>query len=93
MSVTSITDQRAAQAAAERPAVAVYSRPDCVQCKATYRALDKHGITYTVIDTSQDADAAEYARSLGFMQAPVIVPSEGEPWAGFRPDRIAALAA
>src|SRR5690606_35206648 len=30
--------------------VTVYSKPACVQCDATYRALDKKGIEYTVVD-------------------------------------------
>lgn len=32
--------------------VTVYSKPSCVQCNATYRALDKAGITYSIVDIS-----------------------------------------
>ncbi|MFF2832296.1 glutaredoxin-like protein NrdH [Cellulosimicrobium cellulans] len=72
--------------------VTVYSKPACVQCDATYRALDMKGIEYTVVDISTDDDALERVRALGFLQAPVVVAGE-ESWAGFRPDRITALAA
>ncbi|KGF20792.1 MULTISPECIES: glutaredoxin-like protein NrdH [Micrococcaceae] len=71
-------------------AVTVYTKPACVQCNATYRALDKKGIEYDVVDMSQDADALERVRSMGFMQAPVVV-TETDSWAGFRPDKISEL--
>ena len=67
--------------------VTVYSKPACVQCHATYRALDKAGIDYQVIDMSQDADALEKVRALGHMQAPVII-TDNDHWSGFRPDKI-----
>ncbi|MBF0688609.1 MULTISPECIES: glutaredoxin-like protein NrdH [Cellulomonas] len=71
--------------------ITVYSKPACVQCTATYRALDKLGHDYTVVDISEDADARDYVMSLGHLQAPVVVVG-GENWSGYRPDRIKALA-
>ncbi|ADG73361.1 glutaredoxin-like protein NrdH [Cellulomonas flavigena DSM 20109] len=71
--------------------ITVYSKPACVQCTATYRALDKLGHEYTVVDISEDADARDYVMSLGHLQAPVVVVG-GEHWSGYRPDRIKALA-
>ena len=71
--------------------ITVYSKPACVQCNATYRALDKHGTDYTVVDISEDADARDYVMSLGHLQAPVVI-VDGEHWSGYRPDRIKALA-
>lgn len=38
----------------------VYSTPECMQCKMTYRALDKAGITYRIVDVAQDDAAREY---------------------------------
>ena len=73
-------------------AITVYSKPSCVQCNATYRALDAKGIEYSVTDVSQDADALEHVKSLGYMQAPVVI-ADGEHWSGFRPDKINELAA
>jgi glutaredoxin-like protein NrdH len=73
--------------------VTVYTKPGCVQCNATYRALDKAGITYTVIDITEDPDARDHVLALGYSQAPVVVTDTGEHWSGFRRDRITALAA
>lgn len=71
--------------------VTVYSKPACVQCNATYRALDKKGIAYETVDMSQDVDALERVRALGYMQAPVVM-AGAEHWSGFRPDKIEELA-
>ncbi|WP_221586242.1 glutaredoxin-like protein NrdH [Microbacterium sp. G2-8] len=73
-------------------AITVYSKPSCVQCNATYRALDAKGIEYQVTDVSEDAAALEQVKSLGYMQAPVVVADE-DHWSGFRPDKIDELAA
>ena len=70
--------------------ITVYSKPACVQCTATYRALDRLGVNYDIVDISQDAEALDRVRSLGYMQAPVVIAGE-QQWAGFRPDMISAL--
>ncbi|PDS72501.1 glutaredoxin-like protein NrdH [Rhizobium sp. L43] len=70
--------------------ITVYSKPACVQCTATYRALDRLGVDYDVVDISQDAEAIDRVRSLGYMQAPVVIAGD-QHWAGFRPDMISAL--
>ncbi|KAA0024143.1 glutaredoxin-like protein NrdH [Antrihabitans cavernicola] len=72
--------------------ITVYTKPACVQCNATYRALDKAGIDYSVVDISQDADARDYVMALGYLQAPVVVADDAH-WSGFRPDRIKSLTA
>ncbi len=71
--------------------VTVYSKKNCVQCNATYRRLDDKGIEYRVIDMTEDASALEKVKSLGYLQAPVIVAGD-EHWSGFDPNRIDALA-
>ena len=71
--------------------VTVYSKPACVQCTATYRAMDKKGIRYTVVDVSQDGVALEFVKSLGYLQVPVVV-AGADHWSGFRPDQINSLA-
>lgn len=72
--------------------VTVYTKPACVQCNATYKALDKAGVQYRVVDISEDVEARDYVMALGYLQAPVVVAGD-EHWSGFRPDRIKALAA
>ncbi|MFT4245960.1 MAG: glutaredoxin-like protein NrdH [Micrococcaceae bacterium] len=70
--------------------ITVYSKPACVQCNATYRALDKKGIDYNVVDITEDTEAFELVKSLGHQQAPVVV-TDDDHWSGFRPDKIAAF--
>lgn len=71
--------------------ITIYSKPRCVQCDATYRAFDKLGVSYEIVDVSADRDALDYIVSLGYMQAPVVVTPD-DHWSGFRPDRIKAVA-
>ena len=72
--------------------ITVYTKPACVQCTATYRALDKVGLEYDVIDISENPEARDFVMALGYLQAPVVVAGD-EHWSGFRPDRIKTLAA
>lgn len=71
-------------------ALTVYSKPLCVQCDATKRALTKAGIAYAVVDVTKDAEALVKIKALGYAQAPVVVTAE-DHWSDFRPDRIKAL--
>ncbi|UBV13088.1 redoxin NrdH [Mycolicibacterium fortuitum] len=72
--------------------VTVYTKPACVQCNATYKALEKQGIEFEKVDISLDSEARDYVMALGYLQAPVVV-SGNEHWSGFRPDRITSLIA
>lgn len=71
--------------------ITVYTKPSCVQCTATYRALESNGIEYEILDLSEDENALATVKELGYLQAPVVV-TDDEHWSGFRPDKIAALA-
>ncbi|MFD3594288.1 glutaredoxin domain-containing protein [Nocardia sp. NPDC058640] len=69
----------------------MYSRPNCQPCKATVKKLDQLGAVYTKIDVTQDPDALELIRGLGYLQAPVIVVRDGGEvihWAGYAPDKL-----
>ena len=72
--------------------ITVYTKPLCVQCDATKRALNKAGLEYTLVDITEDAAALSHVKSLGFMQAPVVT-TLNDAWSGFRPDKIKALTA
>lgn len=74
-----------------RMSITVYSKPNCVQCDATYRALAKNGLDYEVIDITQDEEALQTVKALGYQQAPVVF-ANGDHWSGFRPDKVKALA-
>lgn len=71
--------------------VTVYTKPACVQCNATYRALGKHGIEHSSVDISVDEQALENLKALGYQQAPVVVSPIGN-WSGFNPGKIQELA-
>ena len=72
-------------------AITVYTKPSCVQCTATTRALDARGLSYDIIDLTEDAAAMERVTALGYRQAPVVIAGDAH-WAGFRPDMIGRLA-
>ena len=72
--------------------ITVYTKPSCVQCTATTRALDAKGIAYTLVDLTQDAVAMAQVLAMGYRQAPVVIAGE-QHWTGFRPDMIGRLAA
>lgn len=71
--------------------ITVYTKPNCVQCNATYRSLDQLKLAYDVVDLTKDADAMNFVLSLGHKSAPIVV-TETDNWSGFRPDKIQALA-
>lgn len=71
-------------------AITVYTKPSCVQCNATYRALDAKGLDYTTVDLSDDEEALEAVKALGYLQAPVVITAD-DHWSGFRPDKIASI--
>lgn len=68
--------------------ITVYSKPRCPQCDATKRWLTRHGIAFRAVDLTTDAEAREFVQGLGYGSAPVVVTSDGEHWAGFRPGRL-----
>lgn len=71
--------------------ITVYTKPNCVQCTATKRALSKAGVTYREVDLTVDAAALAHLKALGYAQAPVVVAGP-DSWSGYRPDRIQNLA-
>ena len=73
--------------------ITVYTKPACVQCNAIVKAFDKAGISYQKIDVNDNPEARDYVLSLGYLALPVVHVSPTVHWAGFRPDRVADLAA
>lgn len=71
--------------------ITVYSKPACVQCTATTRALQAHGLDFNVVDLAEDEGAFAHVTELGYRQAPVVVAGDSH-WSGFRPDLIGRLA-
>jgi glutaredoxin-like protein NrdH len=75
------------------PAITLYSKPACVQCTMTKKALDKAGLAYQEVDLTQNPAALEYVtEDLGYSQAPIVQVDDESHWSGFRPDLIARAA-
>lgn len=76
--------------------ITVYTLPDCAQCNATKRTLDKYGVPYTAELASEHLDVLAWAKQEGMTSAPVVMVEEGEllvdAWSGFQPHRIKAIA-
>lgn len=70
--------------------VTLYSKPQCPQCTATKKWLNKSGTSYIELDITADTDARDYVMALGYLSAPVVVVG-AEHWSGFRPDRLDKL--
>ncbi|NOH60938.1 glutaredoxin-like protein NrdH [Vibrio sp. RE88] len=70
--------------------IIVYSKPQCVQCTATVKALETKGIAHKVVDLTLDSSAMNKVQSLGYRQAPVVV-AGSRHWSGFRPDMISQI--
>lgn len=71
----------------------MYGKPRCVQCDFTERELKKNGVDYEKFDVVADPDALDYVKSLGYLQAPVVVVlnesgAQVDHWSGFQPERI-----
>lgn len=73
--------------------ITVYTKPACIQCRATFRELDKNGIAYETVDVTQDDEARDYLMSLGYLAVPVVHISPDVHWQGHRPDRVASITA
>ena len=63
--------------------ITVYTTPNCVQCNQTKRYFDSKGVSYETVDLTQDPQAMEMVKSMGYTSAPVVVAGE-DSWSGFR---------
>lgn len=70
--------------------VTVYTLPACVQCESTKRLLTRNNVPFEEINMSENLDALDMIKTLGYTAAPVVMAGE-EHWSGFRPDKLSAL--
>lgn len=79
-------------------AVTVYTRsgpPKCVACAMTTRHLTKRGIPFAEVDVDDDPGTRLALDYLGLSSLPVVVVATAlgeQVFAGYRPDRLDALA-
>lgn len=72
--------------------IIIYTRNDCVQCHATKRAMESHGVAFEMVNIDLVPEAADTLREQGFRRLPVVVAGDTS-WSGFRPDMINRLSA
>lgn len=76
--------------------IKLFTKPSCAQCTGVKIGLKARGLIenehYEVIDMSVDAAALETVKGLGFLQAPVVVADNFEPFSGNHPDKVRAVA-
>jgi glutaredoxin-like protein NrdH len=53
----------------------------------TKKVLDRCGVPFTAVDLSEDPEALELIRNLGYTTAPVVVAGDAH-FSGFRPDSL-----
>ena len=68
--------------------VTLYSKPGCVQCRATQRMFDKEGVYYNYVDLSESPEALKRIKALGYLAAPVVYVDEDTHWSGHQPQLI-----
>lgn len=68
----------------------VYTKPDCVQCVATKRWLDKHGGSYEVRELLESPEILAEAKEKNILQAPVVTTEDGQMWGGLQIDLLRA---
>lgn len=57
----------------------------------TKQYMDSLNIEYETIDVTNNEEARQHVKELGFTSLPVVVAESGEAWFGFRPENIDLL--
>lgn len=70
----------------------IYVKPSCIQCTATFRAMDKIGLEYNVIQLVEGSDEMKKVKDWGYLHAPIVDTPYGDHWSGFLPPLIEQLA-
>ncbi len=70
--------------------ITIYTRDNCVQCRATKRAMESRGFAFEMINLDQHPEMIDTLREQGHRQLPVVMAGE-TCWSGFRPDMINRL--
>ena len=67
--------------------ISVYTTPNCPQCRIVKKMLDEAKVKYETTDLSQDAEAMEMVKGLGYVSAPVVFVGDAH-WTGFRHEKM-----
>lgn len=71
--------------------VTVWSKTPCVQCNAVKRQLKKGNVPFEEKMLEDHPEQLEAFKAAGLMQAPVVVATGVETFAGNNPDAVAAV--
>lgn len=77
--------------------ITVYTKNNCMQCEMTKKILKDKGIEFEAININEVSEEEsdkiiDYIKEeLGFSAMPVVLTEGKEPFAGFRPDKLAEL--
>lgn len=70
----------------------IYLKTVCPKCDALLRWLLSKGVTdFEFVNVEHNAEARAEVKSLGYMEAPVVISDDGDHWSGFRPDKVDEL--
>lgn len=72
--------------------VVLYSAPGCAACAGTERFLTYHGIEFEKVDISENDEARQKVKSLGYSSMPVVYYNESTHWSGLKLGEIKKLA-
>jgi glutaredoxin-like protein NrdH len=70
--------------------VKVYTTPNCSQCMATKRHMDRLNIPYTEIPLQDNPDKIEEFVAQGHATAPIVT-TDIKIWSGYRHSKIESL--
>lgn len=71
--------------------VVLYSKNNCVQCKATKKILNQIGISFKEINTDDNPEYLIFIKDNGFKQLPVLEKDGEMLFSGFRPSDLKNL--
>lgn len=77
-----------------RMTITLYTQPGCQPCRMTKRQLEKLNLSYQDVDVSENPEAVDTVRSLGYSSLPVItveVSNQVDHWSGYQPHKLATL--
>lgn len=72
--------------------ITIYSKPACPNCDKTKLEMNILGITYRVVDVTEDVAARDRLVAAGYRSLPVVDAGDAGAWSGHDSARIKALA-
>jgi len=71
--------------------ITLYTKDNCIQCKASERLLKQLGIKYLEINTEHNEKVRERLKSMGIRQMPALFRDGKFLFSGFQPSEVKKL--